>query len=76
MNRDDPFAEPSDTERTIIRPNPGGRRPSAPAPMPPPVRQDRQPVPAPVAAAPTASTGSPVAAAPPPAGALADVAVS
>ncbi|MEM6422366.1 MAG: type IVB secretion system protein IcmH/DotU, partial [Pseudomonadota bacterium] len=80
MNRDDPFAEPSDTERTIIRPNPGGRRPSAPVPMPPPVRQDRQPAPAPVAApvpaVPTAPAGSPLAAAPPLAGASADVAVS
>ncbi|MDT8345222.1 MAG: type IVB secretion system protein IcmH/DotU [Thermohalobaculum sp.] len=27
MSRDDPFAEPSDTEKTVIRPNPGGRRP-------------------------------------------------
>ena len=36
MNRDDPFAEPFDTEKTVIRPNPAGRRPSAPTPMPPP----------------------------------------
>lgn len=28
MSDDDPFAEPDDTERTVIRPNPGGRRPS------------------------------------------------
>jgi type VI secretion system protein ImpK len=34
MSDDDPFAEPDDTERTIIRPNPGGRRPvSNPTPM-------------------------------------------
>ncbi len=26
MSRDDPFAEPTDTEKTVIRPNPGGRR--------------------------------------------------
>lgn len=26
MNRDDPFTEPSDTDKTVIRPNPGGRR--------------------------------------------------
>jgi len=26
MSDDDPFAEPDDTERTVIRPNPGGRR--------------------------------------------------
>ena len=25
---DDPFAEPNDTDRTVIRPNPGGRRPA------------------------------------------------
>ncbi len=33
----DPFAEPDDSERTVIRPNPGGRRPanpSAPAGVP------------------------------------------
>ena len=29
---DDPFAEPGDTDKTVIRPNPGGRRP---APIPP-----------------------------------------
>lgn len=29
----DPFAEPDDNERTVIRPNPGGRRPAA-APQP------------------------------------------
>ena len=26
----DPFAEPDDSERTVIRPNPGGRRPASP----------------------------------------------
>ncbi|MBC2836449.1 type VI secretion system protein TssL, long form [Paragemmobacter straminiformis] len=32
MSDNDPFAEPDDNERTVIRPNPGGRRPaSAPA---------------------------------------------
>ncbi|MEC9431543.1 MAG: type IVB secretion system protein IcmH/DotU, partial [Pseudomonadota bacterium] len=30
MSRDDPFAEPADTDRTVILPNPAGRR--APAP--------------------------------------------
>ncbi len=36
-DEDDPFAEPDDTDRTVIRPNPGGRRPSAsPAPAPAP----------------------------------------
>ncbi|MEL6479202.1 MAG: type VI secretion system protein TssL, long form [Pseudomonadota bacterium] len=36
MNRDDPFAEPTDTDKTVIRPNPGGRRPATPQPMPAP----------------------------------------
>ena len=36
MNRDDPFAEPTDTDKTVIRPNPGGRRAEIPAAMPPP----------------------------------------
>lgn len=34
---DDPFAEPGDTDKTVIKPNPGGRRPAAaaaPAPTP------------------------------------------
>ena len=34
MSDDNPFAEPGDTDRTVIRPNPGGRRP-APAPLQP-----------------------------------------
>ena len=36
MTRDDPFAEPADTDRTVILPNPGGRRPAAPPAMPAP----------------------------------------
>ncbi len=41
MSIDDPFAEPGDAERTVIRPNPGGRlaQPASPAPpqyRPPP----------------------------------------
>ncbi|MEM7237210.1 MAG: DotU family type IV/VI secretion system protein, partial [Pseudomonadota bacterium] len=35
MNRDDPFAESTDTERTVIRPNPGGRRPVQEPPVAP-----------------------------------------
>lgn len=41
-DQDDPFAEPDDTDKTVIRPNPGGRRtvatpqPSTPAPDPTP----------------------------------------
>lgn len=40
MSQEDPFAEPDDGEKTVIRPNPGGRRPAgiaAPsAPLAPP----------------------------------------
>lgn len=34
-DKDDPFAEPNDTDKTVIRPNPGGRRTgqATPAPM-------------------------------------------
>ena len=35
MSDDDPFAEPDDSERTIIRPNPGGRRPLLTPPVAP-----------------------------------------
>ncbi len=31
---DDPFAEPGDTDKTVIRPNPGGRRPATAQPSP------------------------------------------
>jgi type VI secretion system protein ImpK len=34
MSRDDPFAEPSDTAKTVVQLNPGGRRPAAPAARP------------------------------------------
>ena len=52
MTIDDPFAEPGEAERTVIRPNPGGRQPAeaAPAPvaappvMPPPMPAMAQPV--------------------------------
>ncbi|QPH54099.1 type VI secretion system protein TssL, long form [Pontivivens ytuae] len=64
MSRDDPFFEPTDTDKTIIRPNPAGRRPAAPTPMPPPGPAARAapPPPAPTAGAPavpvsTAATG-------------------
>ena len=50
MNKDDPFAEPGDTEKTVVNLNPGGRSPAAPA----------APAPAPAASPP------PVAATPPP----------
>jgi type VI secretion system protein ImpK len=72
MNRDDPFAEPFDTDKTVIRPNPAGRRPTAPTPLPPPsaaaqAGQRAAPspglaagpaAPAPAADAPTVSVGA------------------
>ena len=36
MSDNDPFAEPDDADRTVIRPNPGGRRDMAPRPAPAP----------------------------------------
>ncbi|HTI82685.1 MAG TPA: type IVB secretion system protein IcmH/DotU [Acetobacteraceae bacterium] len=36
---DNPFSEPDDSDRTVIRPAPGGRRPAAPAPQPPSQQQ-------------------------------------
>ena len=32
MSDEDPFAEPNDTDKTVIRPNPGGRRTATPGP--------------------------------------------
>jgi type VI secretion system protein ImpK len=43
MSQDDPFAEPEDYERTVVRPTPGRRKPSAEQAAPPP----RQPQPGP-----------------------------
>ncbi|XDA99851.1 type VI secretion system protein TssL, long form [Sulfitobacter sp. LCG007] len=57
MTRDDPFAEPSDTDKTIVRPNPGGRRPAAPAHMPPPQGAQTPSEPAPARAHPQAQHG-------------------
>ena len=56
MNRDDPFAEPSDTDKTVIRPNPAGRR-TAPQVATPAA----SPSPAPSGAVPSAQTGPDVA---------------
>lgn len=60
MNRDDPFAEPSDTDKTVIRPNPAGRRPAAPTPMPMPESQQPQvaPLPTPARAGTDVAIGS------------------
>ncbi|MGD9614995.1 MAG: type IVB secretion system protein IcmH/DotU [Alphaproteobacteria bacterium] len=51
---DNPFLEPDDTERTIIRPNPGGRRPAAAAVQPAAPRPMAPTAGAPTAGAPTA----------------------
>lgn len=53
---DDPFAEPQDTDKTVIRPNPGGRRasiadpnaPASPVPEPAPAPQPERAEAAPV----------------------------
>ncbi|MEM9852361.1 MAG: type VI secretion system protein TssL, partial [Pseudomonadota bacterium] len=52
ISDDDPFAEPTDTEKTVVNLRPGGRSP-APAPPPP------QPQAAPVASAPAAAASAP-----------------
>ena len=52
MSDNDPFAEPDDTEKTVIRPNPGGRRGIAP----PAAAPAQQAAPAAPAATPQAST--------------------
>jgi type VI secretion system protein ImpK len=43
MAGDDPFAEPDDGERTVIRPNPGGRRGGTAAPPPRPASPFAEP---------------------------------
>ena len=58
MNKDDPFAEPGDTEKTVVNLNPGGRSPAAPAPAP---AADAQPT-AQQAAPPRAAAAAPQAA--------------
>ena len=63
MVDDDPFAEPDDTERTVIVPNPGGRRPAAPAGL--------GPVPGPLPGPAPGGAARPAAAPPPPLGASA-----
>jgi len=59
---DDPFSEPDDSERTVIRPVPGGRRPAPPAAPPPaapsPFATRPMPQAAPAAAAPMPAEGA------------------
>ena len=59
MSQDDPFAEPDDSEKTVIRPNPGGRRPGVAAPAPAAAAAQHQPQ-----SAPPAATGAPPGAVP------------
>ncbi len=60
---DDPFAEPSDSEATIIRPRPGGRGAAAPAATPPPLASGPvAPIPA-VGANPLVAAAAPLLAA-------------
>ena len=47
MSDDDPFAEPDDTDRTVIKPNPGGRRTMATPPPAPHYAQQPAAQPAP-----------------------------
>ncbi|PWR01181.1 type VI secretion system protein TssL [Meridianimarinicoccus roseus] len=56
MSDEDPFAEPEDGEKTVIRPNPGGRRPGVATPASLPVGPGVAP--RAVAAAPAPSGGS------------------
>lgn len=68
MSDEDPFAEPDDTDRTVIKPNPGGRRsvtPQAPQPTYAQPVQPQQPAPQAPAepqAAPVDTFGIPAAA--------------
>ncbi len=43
MSDNDPFAEPDDTDKTVIRPNPGGRRTQTPQTPTPPVESPSEP---------------------------------
>jgi type VI secretion system protein ImpK len=52
MSKNDPFAEPGDTERTVIKPNPTGRRP---VPQQPPQPQQPSPLDDPMAPPPGAA---------------------
>jgi type VI secretion system protein ImpK len=64
MANDNPFAEPDDSDRTIIRPAPGGR-PAAPAAPPPGAARPAQPPPNFPPSAPPQSPFPPASAAPP-----------
>jgi type VI secretion system protein ImpK len=55
---DNPFSEPQDNDRTVIRPVPGGRRPPAPAVPPTTPAPQAEAPPAPVAAAANLAEGT------------------
>lgn len=59
MSDDDPFAEPDDTDKTVIRPNPGGRRTAGAQPAASSIPAE------PMAAPPVDTMGIPAAAAAP-----------
>jgi type VI secretion system protein ImpK len=67
MSDNDPFAEPDDTDKTVIKPNPGGRRsaPAQPAPQAQPTADPSAADPAPTApgsdsfGVPTGAAGQP-----------------
>ena len=54
MSDNDPFAEPDDADRTVIRPNPGGRRNVAPTPAATPAPSYADPMAPPAAQQPAA----------------------
>lgn len=54
MSDNDPFAEPDDADRTVIRPNPGGRRNVAPTPAATPAPSYADPMAPPAAPQPAA----------------------
>ena len=62
MANKDPFAEPDDSERTVIRPNPGGKRVPTPAAAPQAPQQNYAPPPS----DPSPAMGIPSSAASPP----------
>jgi type VI secretion system protein ImpK len=64
MSDHDPFAEPDDTDRTVIRPNPGARRPVAAAPAAAPKAHAAQRPAANPAAQPRAAGADPAGIAP------------
>ena len=64
MANNDPFAEPDDSERTVIRPNPGGKRPAAPTYAPQTPAQPAGYGSAPQVSEAPSSMGVPTAAAP------------